>query len=130
MSAATMQVNYAQQQRGMGFIGLIFTLSVLISLVFVSFKVGPVLIEQQKVRLAQESVLAQAGLENKTRSELMRDIQKRLQIDDVDGLDARHITITEQDENWQIRIKYARQVNVLQQLDFVVRYDKTVSANN
>jgi|GEM_PF-2336478 len=130
MSAVTMQVNYAQQQRGMGFIGLIFTLSVLIALIFVGFKVGPVLIEQQKVRLAQESVLAQAGLENKTRSELMRDIQKRLQIDDVDGLDARHITITEQDENWQIRIKYARQVNVLQQLDFVVRYDKTVSANN
>lgn len=125
-----MQTTYANKQQGIGFISLLFTVSVLITVIFVGFKVGPVLIEHQKVRLAQESVLAQLGVENKTRGELMRDLQKRLQIDDVDEVDARHITITDKGDYWEIRVRYQRQIQVLQQLDFVIKYDKTVSAKD
>lgn len=122
-----MQQTYSRHQQGIGFIGLIMSIALLISAVFVGFKVAPVLFEQQKVRFAQESVAAQLGVEEKSRSELIQELKKRLVLDDVDGVDGRHITIANKGDFLEIRIRYERQIQILDQLDFVIQYDKTVS---
>lgn len=120
------QQSYPQKQKGLGFIGLIFLIGLAVSVIFVGFKIAPPLVEQQKVRFAQESVAAQLGASQKSRSELAEGLIKRLRLDDVDELDGRNISITKDGGQWEIRVVYERQIPILEKIDFVIKYDETV----
>lgn len=126
MSKTIKQQSYSQQQKGLGFIGLMFFIGLAVSVVFIGFKVTPPLLEQQKVRFSQESVAAQLGASQKSRSELAGNLLKRLMLDDVDELDARNIHITKEGGQWQIRVLYERQIPIFEKFDFVIKYDETV----
>lgn len=119
-------MTFKAQQRGIGMLGLLFTLAVVGSIVFLGFKISPAYLEQNKVRLAQESVAAQPEASNKTRGQLEQALLKRLQIDDVDSVGRQEIYITREGGQWQLRIAYQRSVPLLEQVDVVVKYDQTV----
>jgi hypothetical protein len=116
-----------QKQQGLGSLGLITLLVLLGGLVFVGFKVAPAMLEQKKVRMAQENVASQPEAANKTRGQLEQDLLKRLQIDDVDGITRKQLYITKEGGQWQIRVAYQRDVSLLEMTDIVLKYDETVT---
>lgn len=126
MNNQNKQQSYPQKQKGMGFIGLIMIIGLAVTVIFTGFKIAPPFIEQQKVRFAQESVAAQIGASQKSRSELANGLMKRLTLDDVDGLDGRNISINKENGQWEIRVMYERRIAYLDQVDVVIKYDKTV----
>ncbi|MDD9892740.1 MAG: DUF4845 domain-containing protein [Gammaproteobacteria bacterium] len=116
-----------KQQQGIGTLGLLIVLAALGSLVYVGFKIAPAYLEQQKVRLAQESVAAQPEANKKTRGQLEQELLKRLQIDDVDGITRKELYITKEGGQWQIRVTYQRSISLFEAADVVLKYDETVA---
>lgn len=115
------------KQQGLGSFGLIILLVLLGGLVLLGFKVAPAVLEQKKVRMAQESVAAQPEAAAKTRRQLEQDVLRRLQIDDVDGITRKQLYITKEGDQWQIRVAYERDVKLLEMTDLVLKYDETVT---
>lgn len=114
-------------QRGMSLVGFIIVLALIGLFVLVTLKLFPAYMESFKVTAAMESIKSQAGIGEKGKGEVIDMLMKRLDVDDVDNVKPDNIDVRPRDGGGLILgVKYETRGTLFGNLDFVVRYDKSV----
>lgn len=117
----------AHTQRGMSGIGLIFVFALIGFFVLVTLKLYPAYIDNFKVTTAMDSLKSQSGIGEKGKAEVIALLMKRLNIDNVDSVKPSNIEIKPRAGGGLILgIKYETRGALFGNLDFVVRFDKSV----
>lgn len=114
-------------QRGMSAIGFIIVLALIGVFVLVTLKLFPAYMENFKVSAAMESIRSQSGIGEKSKGEVIDMLVKRLDVDNVDNVMPGNIEIRPRDGGGLLLgVKYEVRGNLFGNLDFVVRFDKSV----
>lgn len=120
------QPQFKDKQAGISGFGILFVLAVLGFAGFIASKTVPPYLEQRKVLFIQEAVASQLGAADKSRTQLQTELIRRLTLEDVDAVGRKQLFITKDGGNWQLRIAYARQINLFESIDLLMKYDETV----
>lgn len=114
-------------QRGMSAVGFIIVLALIGSFVLVTLKLFPAYMESFKVTAAMDSMKSQPGMGEKGKGEVIDMLMKRLDVDNVDNVKPDNINVRPRDGGGLLLgIKYESRGTLFGNLDFVVRFDKSV----
>ena len=114
-------------QRGMSAVGFIIVLGLIGGSVLVTLKLFPAYMESFKVTAAMESLMNQPGIGESGKAVVIDKLMKRLDVDNVDNVKPANIDVRPRDGGGVILgIKYETRGNLFGNLDFVVRFDKSV----
>ena len=117
----------AHTQRGMSAVGFIIVLALIGTFVLVTLKLFPAYMESFKVTAAMESLASQPGIGDKGKGEVIDMLMKRLDVDDVDNVKPGDIDVRPRDGGGLLLgVKYETRGTLFSNLDFVVRFDKSV----
>lgn len=115
------------RQGGMTAIGWLLVLGLIAFFVLIALRLIPVYLEYIKVVTVLESLEEEPGIGQKTRTEILQLIERRLDINDVRHVDPRKRTqITKDDGRVTIRIRYERREPLIGNVDVVASFDKAV----
>ena len=114
-------------QRGMSSVGFIIVLALIGLFVLVTLKLFPAYMEGFKVTAAMESIKSQPGIGEKSKGEVIDMLMKRLDVDDVDNVKPGNIAVRPRDGGGLLLgVKHETRGTLFGNLDFVVRFDKSV----
>lgn len=117
-----------QKQKGMTAIGWLIVLGLIAFFVLTALRLIPMYLEFGKVNSVLESVANEPGLAGKTKSEIIKLIDKRFDINDVSTVSARDAKIVKEDGVVKIRMDYERREEFLGNIDVVGKFSKEVRA--
>lgn len=113
-------------QHGLTFISLTAVVALIVSSVLLFLKLYPPYYGYFKVSSAVNSLSKESGVDKLTDKEIKDHLLRRLQIDDVDEVDQKHIVIEKSARGKTIRVAYEIRVPIVGNLDAVTRFDKSV----
>ncbi|MDP1709064.1 MAG: DUF4845 domain-containing protein [Gammaproteobacteria bacterium] len=117
----------SNKQDGISAIGFLFILALIGIVTLVALRLYPAYMENFKVAFAMDSLSTQADIGEKRRSEIIDMLVKRLDVDNVDHVKPANIEIKPGNNGgFLLGVKYEIRGNLVGNLDFVVRFDKTV----
>ncbi len=117
----------SNKQGGISAIGFIFILGLIGVCALITLRLYPAYMENFKVSFAMDSLSSQPGIGEKRRSEITDMLIKRLDVDNVDHVKPANIEIRPGDNGgFLLSVKYEIRGNLMGNLDFVVRFDKSV----
>lgn len=117
-------------QRGMTLISFLLAVSIAALLGTLAFRLIPIYLNHMKVVASLESLKSQPQWASGTRDEILRTLQKHWDIDSVDDVMARDVTITKEENNRlvKVRVKYDVQRTFIRNIDLLVHFDDSVEA--
>ncbi len=116
-----------RKQKGMTAIGWMLVLGLIAFFVLVALRLVPLYLEYAKVVTVLESLENEPGITQKSRGEIFKLIERRLDINDVRGLEPRKKTQIKKDGGiLTVRIVYERREPMLGNVDVVASFDKEV----
>lgn len=116
------------KQKGMTAIGWLIVLGLIAFFVLTVLRLLPMYMEYSKVVTVLESVSNEPGLAKKTKSEILRLIGQRFDINDVSTVTAKQAVITREDGIVKIKMDYERREKFLGNIDIVGKFSKEVRA--
>ena len=119
-------MHHLQKQKGMTAIGWLIVLGLIAFFVLIALKLIPMYLEYGKVSTVLESLTREPGLATKTRSDVIKLISKRFDINDVTTVAAKQAKVTKQDGVMIIRMNYERREPFAGNIDLVGKFDKEV----
>lgn len=121
----------AKLQRGMTGIGMLSILALCGFLLVIVVKLVPAYLEGFKVNSALEGLVSDSRVEGASDSQVKELILKKLQVDDVDSVNAKHISIVSEAGKRRVSIEYERRIPMMGNVDAVVVFrDKSVLIGN
>jgi hypothetical protein len=115
------------KQRGISLMGFIMVAAVAGFFALMGFKLFPAYSEYYGVEQAMKSVAAQPGADKMDLGELQKDLQKRFDIGYVNTVDAKQATLIKDKGPVQLNINYEYRKDLFYNLDYVAKFDVTVS---
>ncbi len=115
-----------KRQDGGALITVLLCLVVFGSIGFAGLKLAPVYIENFGVKSSLESMENDGSLHGKSKMELERMLNKRLQINDVTRVEKSDVTIKTKPRETTIRVAYEVLIPLMSNLDFLVTFDDSV----
>lgn len=119
-------MNHPKRQQGMTLLGWIIVLGLIAFFVLLTLRLLPNYLENFKVAETLESLKNEPDITRKAPSEVRKLISRRFIINDVTSIDARDVTITNDDGRITIRARYEIRVPVLGNVDAVTKFDESV----
>ena len=115
------------QQCGMGLMGLLVTINLIAFFMTLLLKLGPLDVQFWTVRSILRDVAASSEIHPTDPHELSESLVKRLNVNGIAGIGAKHFKIEKQDKATD-RIAFAneRRVHLFDNLDAVARFDHQV----
>lgn len=118
----------SNKQGGISAIGFLFILALIGVFALVTLKLYPAYMENFKVAYAMDSLSSQPGIAEKRRSEITDMLMKRMDVDNVDHVKPANIEIRPGNNGGLLlTVKYEIRGHMVSNLDFVVRFDKSVA---
>lgn len=119
----------ASRQRGMTLIGWMAVLAVGAFFLMIFFRLFPVYMENFAVQSSLESLQSDAEVGSKSgllhsKAEVWDTLEKRLQINDVDRVKPKNVTIERKSGKFEVRVAYEVRVPFMYNIDFVVKFDE------
>ena len=114
-----------KQQAGLSLLPVFFGLLITGLVVILGFKIVPLYMEHYGVASSLKSLEQEAGMRQKSTSELMTILKKRLDINDVRRVSREDITIKKQPRETTVRVAYEVQVPLVGNVDLLVIFDDT-----
>lgn len=111
-------------QRGMTAIGMAMIVAMLVVFLIIGIKLAPVYIESFKVSSALNSLQSEAGLVNKSNTEITKMLTRRLSIDDVEHVTLPDISIERNGPKVTIAVDYEVRKPMFGNIDVVVAFSK------
>lgn len=118
-------MKHKNKQRGMSMIGLVLFMSLLGFVAYAGIRLGPIYNEYYSVVKAMNLVASKPGAANKTPSAIKEDLMKNFNISYVERVKKTHIKII-RSRGKQLQVKYDVQEPFIGNLDFLVRFEKTL----
>lgn len=113
----------ARKQQGLTAISFLILLMVFGFLGMIAMKLFPVYLEHFKVSSALDGVGSDSRAKDASDDEIKEMIMKKLQIDDVRDLTKDDIEIGKSGQNRYVTIQYETRVNMVGNVDAVVKYE-------
>ena len=114
------------KQRGITLLGFVMVLIVLAIFAVVAMNLFPVYREAFSVENAMKNVAKQPGAENMSLGQLQQSLQKRFDIDYVENVNAKQLTLVRDKGGNQINMNYEVRKPLVYNIDFVAMFDYTV----
>ncbi len=124
-------MNLANRQRGMTFLGWVFTLGLIGSVALLVMKLFPMYMESFKVDAALESLVEEPNIAHQSRSQIYAGFVRRMDIEDVKRFNERnvrsYVTIEKTGPNVTITVEYQAKADLFRELSLVADFVKTAS---
>jgi Domain of unknown function (DUF4845) len=114
-----------KQPDGMSFLSVFFGILITGLVVLLIFKIGPPYLEHYGVVSSLKSLEQEAGMSQKSNTELLTLLQKRLEINDVRGVNSKDVTIKKQARHTTMRVAYEVQVPLISNINLLITFDNT-----
>jgi hypothetical protein len=114
-----------KQQAGLSILSVVFGILITGLVVLLIFKIGPLYLEHYGVVSSLKSLEKEAGISQKSNTELMTLLQKRLEINDVKRVSHKDVTIKKQARQTTVRVAYEVQVPLVSNVDLLITFDDT-----
>jgi hypothetical protein len=114
-----------KQQAGLSLLPVFFGILITGLVVLLIFKIGPLYLEHYGVISSLKSLEKEIGISQKSNTELMTLLKKRLDINDVRRVTYKDITIKKQSQQTTVRVAYEVQVPLVSNVDLLITFDDT-----
>ena len=127
MPSTTRQIPWAHQ-RGMTFLSFLVTVALAGLIGKLALALAPVYLNHYKVIASLESVKANPEWASRSREDLLGSLQKRWEVDSVDGVTPRDAVLTRDAHGTQLRVAYDVTRPLFRNIDLVVHFDESIEA--
>ncbi len=115
-----------KQQRGMTAIGWLIVLGILSFFVLLVLRLAPGYLEYYKVKSVIESLQQEPYLGNKTPMEIRSLLQRRIDVNAIDSIQAKDVKIVQSSGRTTITAEYEVRVPILGNVDAVSSFKKSI----
>lgn len=115
-----------KSQQGMTAIGWIIVLGLIGFFVLLALRMTPAYLEFMTVKSALESLQNEPGITEKTPSEIRSMLGKRFDINDVESISSKDVTVLNQGGRLNVGVDYEVRVGVLGNVDAVMTFTHDV----
>ncbi len=115
-----------KKQAGMTGVAVMLILLVIGFFVFIGLKIFPVYMESFKVNSALDSLKSQADLGKKPTGEIVKSLLKKLQIDDVESVTKKEISIEKSKTGVTVYVDYEVVQPLFSNISLLVVFEKQV----
>jgi hypothetical protein len=119
-------MNRWHHQKGMTAIGWLLVLGLIAFFTLVTLRLVPAYMEFGKVTSVLESLKNEPGITGKTRSEIIRMVSKRFDVNDVYNVDPKLVEVKKDRGVLKVSINYERREHLVGNVDVVATFDKQV----
>jgi hypothetical protein len=113
-------------QKGMTAIGWMLVLGLIAFFTLITLRMVPLYLEFGKVASTLESLKEQPNITQLTKSEIIKIVRKRFDINDVDSVDPKLIKISKDKGVMKVGINYERREHLVGNVDIVAIFDKHI----
>jgi len=113
-------------QKGMTAIGWMLVLGLIAFFTLITLRMVPLYLEFGKVASTLESLKEQPNITRLTKSEIIKIVRKRFDVNDVDNVDPKLIKISKDKGVMKVGINYERREHLVGNVDIVAIFDKHV----
>jgi phosphotransferase system IIB component len=113
-------------QKGMTAIGWMLVLGLIAFFTLITLRMVPLYLEFGKVASTLESLKEQPNITQLTKSEIIKIVRKRFDINDVDNVDPKRIKISKDKGVMKVGINYERREHLVGNVDIVAIFDKHI----
>lgn len=117
------------KQSGITLIGLIFTLALIGFVALIAFRLLPIYIEYFNIVTSMESLENEPEFALKSKQDILRLLNNRLDINDVEAIETKDIRINQEPGVTKVGVKYEVRKPMFYNIDVVVKFDKTVEVS-
>ncbi len=121
---------FAKQQEGLTLITILVILAVVGFFVLLILKIGPIYLENMKVKDSLASLEAESELVAKNRAQLMDLVEKRLDVNMVTHVTQEDISIIKTSGYVSVEIDYEVTENIFANLDVLVYFNDKIEAGS
>jgi len=119
-------MNRWHHQKGMTAIGWLLVLGLIAFFTLITLRLVPAYMEFGKVTSVLESLKDEPGITGKTRSEIIRMVSKRFDVNDVYNVDPKLVEVKKDKGVLKVSINYERREHLFANVDVVTTFDKQV----
>ena len=112
-----------KKQQGLTFISLVFILGLIAFFVILSLKIGPIYLNHSKVVSTLAELKKTTALEDQSEAEIRDSLSKRFNINYVDDVTQKDITITRHENYLKVVIAYEVITNIVGNLSVLVEFN-------
>jgi hypothetical protein len=113
-------------QKGMTAIGWMLVLGLIAFFTLITLRTLPLYLEFGKVASTLESLREQPDMSRKTRSEIVKIVTKRFDVNDVRNVDPKLIKVSKDKGVLKVSINYERRQHLVGNVDIVATFDKQI----
>ena len=113
-------------QKGMTAIGWMLVLGLIAFFTLITLRMVPLYMEYGKVASTLESLKDQPNIAQHTKSEIVKIVSKRFDVNDVKNVDPKLIKISKDRGRMKVGISYERREHLVGNVDIVAIFDKQV----
>jgi len=113
-------------QKGMTAIGWMLVLGLIAFFTLITLRMLPLYLEFGKVASTLESLKEQPNITKQTKSEIVKLVRKRFDVNDVDNVDPKLIKVSMDKGVLKVGINYERREHLVGNVDIVAIFDKQV----
>lgn len=117
-----------RKQRGLSFLSLVMILGLIGFFVLLILKIGPIYLNQSKVKNTLKAVKETPNLVGKTKTEISDMIAKSFNMNYVTNVPADAVTVVAQPGYVKVRIEYERVEKIAGNLNVLVQFDEGFEA--
>jgi hypothetical protein len=118
-------------QNGMTMWGMLMVMALIAFFTILSFKLMPPYIKHAKVKTALENIAKQPDTGTMEKSGIAAALDRRFQIDDVNGVDiSKSLTVEKKPSGMSIRIVYEERVPIAYNVTALINFDDTVQVGS
>jgi len=112
-----------KKQQGLTFISLVFVLGLIAFFVILGLKIGPIYLNHSKVVSTLAEVKKTTDIEDQSEAEIRDSLSKRFNINYVDDVTQKDITITRHENYLKVVIAYEVVTNIVGNLSVLVEFN-------
>ena len=118
----------SSSQRGMTLLSFLVMMAVAIVLGTLALRLLPAYLNHYKIKASLEALQSQPEWASRSREDIIGSLQKHWEVDSVDDVTARDISITREGHNTRVRVAYDVTRPFLRNIDLVIHFDEAIEA--
>lgn len=117
-------------QRGMTLMSFLFAIAMAGVVGTLALRLIPVYLNHFKVVSSLDALKSQPDWETSSREQILEMLQKRWDIDSVDGLTPRNVVVSKTGRNTQVRVAYDVTKPFFHNIDLIIHFDEVIEAES
>ena len=119
---------YCSSQQGMTLLSPLVTVAIAIVLGTLVLRLLPAFVNHYKVKTSLVALQSQSEWASRSREEIVSSLQKHWEVDTVDNVTPRDVSIAHEGRNTRVRVAYDVTRPFFRNIDLVIHFDEAIEA--